>query len=194
MYGQIGSAGVRFSEVFVAPWLSAFPIAVGFFALALFAFLAAVYLAYAAPDAPLQEDFRKRALAAGAVVFVMAAVALVFGQLEAERIAIGITRTPIGILIQVATAAFAITALTALVKRRYRIARLAAGAQVSAILWGWAVAQFPFIVPETMPIASMAAPRATLVLLAVGLCVGAVILIPALRYLFRLFARPAQTV
>lgn len=192
-YALIGATGARFPDVFVAPWLSPFPFAVGFFALALFAFLAAVYLAYAAPDIALQEDFRARALVAAIIVLVIAAIALVFGQLEAERIAIGITRTPIGILVQLATAAFAITAIVALVRRRYRVARLAAGAQVSAILWGWAIAQFPFMVPETTTIAAAAAPRTTLVLLAVGLCFGAAILIPALRYLFRIFARPERT-
>jgi cytochrome d ubiquinol oxidase subunit II len=188
--GRIGEAGVSFADVFVTPWLSAFPIAVGLFALALFAFLAAVYLAYAATG-ELQEDFRRRALIAAIVVFVIAMAALIAGYADATRIAGGVSLTPIGILVQVVTAIAAITAIAALWTRRYRLARLAAGAQATAILWGWAVAQFPYVVPETMRIQDIAAPRTTLVLLSVGLAAGALILSPALRYLYRLFARPA---
>src|SRR5689334_3188358 len=47
-----------FSEVFVRPWAAAFPAAVGFFAVALFAFLAATYLTVDAQDEELREDFR----------------------------------------------------------------------------------------------------------------------------------------
>jgi cytochrome d ubiquinol oxidase subunit II len=186
---QLDSPGASFVEVFVAPWTAGFPIAVGCFALALFAFLAAVYLAYAAAG-ELQEDFRKRALGAAGSVFLMAAAALIASHLDAMRVAIGITRTPIGIVVQVVTALAALTAIWALWTRRYGLARMAAAAQTISILWGWAVAQFPYIVPETLRIQHAAAPRITLTLLAIGLAVGTAILVPALRYLYRLFATP----
>ena len=57
---------------FVSPWLAPFPFAVGFFALAQFAFLAAVYLTVEARDEALREDFRLRALASAVAVGVMA--------------------------------------------------------------------------------------------------------------------------
>jgi cytochrome d ubiquinol oxidase subunit II len=168
----------------------AFPLATGLFALALFAFLAAVYLAYAAtPD--LKEDFRRRALVAAGVVFVMAAVSVAASYMESARLATGITRTPIGVFIQLTTGTSAVTAIWALWRRNYALARIAAAAQTISIIWGWALAQFPWIIPEELRIRDAAAPTETLVLLIVGLAVGAAILIPALRYLFRLFARPA---
>jgi cytochrome d ubiquinol oxidase subunit II len=175
--------------MYTVAWLfSGFALSVGLFALALFAFLAAVYLAYGS-SGELQEDFRRRALAAALVVFIMAAVALVFSHLEAERVAIGITRTPIGIALQVATGAFAIAAIWGLWRRRYGLARIAAAAQTICIIWGWALAQFPFIIPEEVRIRDAAAPRETLVLLLIGLAIGGAVLIPALRYLFKIFAR-----
>jgi cytochrome bd ubiquinol oxidase subunit II len=192
--GRVGAAshiaaGSAWSTVFVRPWVGGFPFAVGLFALALFAFLAAVYLAYGS-SGDLQEDFRRRALGAAGVVFVMAALALVASHLEAMRIATGITRTPIGIVVQLVTAIFAITAIWALWTRRYGLARIAAAAQTISILWGWALAQFPWMIPEELRIQDAVAPRETLVLLMIGLAVGAAILIPALRYLYRLFGRP----
>ena len=195
--GRVGAANARldapaphFAEVYVAPWTTGFPIAVGCFALALFAFLAAVYLAYTATG-ELQEDFRRRALAAAGAVFVMAVAALIASHLDAMRVAFGITRTPIGIAVQIVTAFAAMTAIWALWTRRYGIARIAAAAQTISILWGWALAQFPYIVPETLRIQDAAAPRTTLVLLAAGLAIGTAILVPALRYLYRLFATPS---
>jgi cytochrome d ubiquinol oxidase subunit II len=61
-------------------------------------------------------------------------------------------------------------------------------AQVALIIWGWAFAQRPYIVPETLTIEAAAAPTVTLRLLLIALCVGTVILVPSLWYLFRVFS------
>jgi cytochrome d ubiquinol oxidase subunit II len=191
--GRLGAASRSAASggltAYLVPWLNPFAIAVGLFTLALFAFLAAVYLAYAS-SGRLQDDFRERALGAAFLVFIMAAGALAAAQMHAERIATGITRTPVGILVQLSTGGFAILAIWALWTRRYGVARVAAAAQTICIIWGWALAQFPWVIPEELRIRDAAAPRETLVLLAVGLVLGAAILIPALRYLFRLYAAP----
>ena len=177
-----GSAS--FADVYIKPWAAAFPVAIGFFALALFAFLAATYLTLDARDEDLQEDFRTRALAAAGAVFVCAAVALTLAHSSARRVALGVVGA---LLIQAATAFAAITAIAALWRRRYRIARVAAAAQVSLILWGWLIAQYPYLIPPALTIRDAAAPAVTLRLLAVGLAAGAVILLPSLRYLLRTF-------
>ena len=182
-------ASATFAEVFVKPWLSAFPIAVGAFALALFAFLAATYLTVAADTDELREAFRRRALGAAGAVFVLAATALVLAFDAAPRVARGIAGAWWSAPLHVATGICAITAIVALWRRRYRVARIAAAAQVSLILWGWALAQLPYIVPPTLTIRDAASPPTTLTLLFIGLCAGFVILIPSLRYLYRIFAR-----
>src|SRR5439155_15820722 len=71
--GAIASGTIKLENVvvvsgFLRSWLAPFPIAVGFFALSLFAFLAAVYLTVEASEDELQEDFRLRALIAGITV------------------------------------------------------------------------------------------------------------------------------
>ena len=75
--GAIASGTVRVEDGvvvngFFRSWLAVFPFAVGFFALALFAFLAAVYLTLETRDRELQEDFRLRAIVAGVVVGILA--------------------------------------------------------------------------------------------------------------------------
>jgi cytochrome bd ubiquinol oxidase subunit II len=189
--GRIGSAS--FTDVFVSPWFSLFPFVVGLFALVLFAFLAAVYLTVVAKDTALQEDFRRRALIMAGAVFVVAGLALVLSFSAAPRIASGVMGTAWSLLLHLCTATSAVTAIVALWHRSYRVARVAAAAQVSFILWGWAFSQFPFIVPTTLTIRGAAAPRLTLELLLTGLAVGALVLIPSLRYLFKTFASSSSS-
>ncbi len=99
----------------------------------------------------------------------------------------GLTSGPWAIPLHVATGAAAVTAIAALWTRRFRLARLAAGAQVSLILWGWALAQFPYLLPPDLTIAAAAAPRATLRLVLGALALGALVLIPSLAYLLWVF-------
>ena len=182
---EIGRAS--FSQVFVRPWLAPFPIAVGLFALALFAFLAAVYLTVEARDPLLREDFRRRALGAAGAVFIFAGIALVLSVRAAPRVVAGVVAAPWSLLLHLSTGAAAVLAILCLWFGAFHAARIAAAAQVSFILWGWALAQFPFIIPTTLPIRQAAAPRITLELLVIGLAAGAIILLPSLRYLFRTF-------
>lgn len=168
--------------------------AVGCFALVLFAFLAAVYLTLAAKDAEVQNDFRRRALAMAAGVFVCAAIVLVLARAAAPSIAAGVMGGRWAIALQLCTGAAALTAIMALWRRSFRFARVAAAAQVSFILWGWVLAQYPFLIPPALTIRQAAAPPVTLKLLLIGLAAGAAILIPSLRYLFKTFAAPAEKV
>ncbi len=185
--------GASFESAYLTPWLTPFSVAVGVFALALFAFLAAVYLTVEAErDTALQEDFRRRALGSAIVVFVVALVTLMLGQRAVPRLRIYLLSSPEALLFQAATATAAITAIWALIRRRYRLARVAAAAQVTLILWGWLLAQYPYVIPPTLTVTDAASPAATLRAIMVALAVGAALLFPSLAYLFGIFkADPA---
>ena len=99
----------------------------------------------------------------------------------------GLIHSPWARAFQGATAVSAVTALLALRARRYRLARVAAAAQVSLILWGWVVAQYPYLIPPDLTVANAAAPAITLKLVLGALAVGGALLIPSLYYLFRVF-------
>ncbi len=167
-------------------WLAPFPIAVGFFAAAVFAFLAATYLAVEAKG-PLQEDFRRRAIGAGVAVFVAAAVAGALSWAEAPLVFAGLTRRAFSLPLHVATAVAAVTAFVALFRRRYRLARAAAAAQVTLIVLGWGASQYPYLVVPELTLTEAAAPQATIVPVLWALAAGAVVLFPSLYLLFRVF-------
>ena len=183
-----------FVQRFVAPWANPFALAVGVLTLALFAFLAAVFLTLESHDRELCEDFRRRALGAGLAVFVTAALALLLALTgDAPLIVEGLLASGWALPLHLLTGAAAIGALAAVYYRRYRVARLAAGLQVSLIVWGWALSQYPYLLPPGFTVHSAAAPAVTLRLVAWALAAGAVVLLPSLWYLFRVFkAGPAH--
>jgi cytochrome d ubiquinol oxidase subunit II len=180
----------RFYESYVAPWLTPFGVGVGLLTLALFAFLAAVYLTVEAREPALQEDFRHRALGAAAAVFVAAFGTLGLALLGAPLMGRGLTTAPWAPALHLATGVAAVGAIWALWSHRFRLARVAAAAQVSLILWGWALAQYPYLIPPDLTIRAAAAPRITLILSLWVLGLGALVLFPSLIYLFRIF-KPA---
>lgn len=172
---------------FVRSWLAPFPFAVGFFALALFAFLAAVYLTLETDEAELQDDFRRRALAAGVMVGILALLVFLLSGSGAPSVRAGLSRSAWALPLHITTALCAVGAFWTLWRRSYRLARWCAAGQVTLILWGWALAQFPYVVEPDITINSAAAPPATLRLLLIALALGALLLFPSFYYLFRIF-------
>jgi cytochrome d ubiquinol oxidase subunit II len=184
--GQSTFAG-SFVAQYITPWLSAFGIGVGLFALALFSFLAAVYLTVEAHGTELQEDFRTRALWAAGAVFVIAFGVLALSWNGAPMVRQALMGGRWAVLFHIVTGIAAVGAIAALWTRHFRFARLAAAAQVTFILWGWAAAQYPYLLPPTLTIDASAAPTRTLVLVLWALAVGGCVLFPSLYYLFRIF-------
>ena len=184
---QRGFAAGSFVETFVAPWFGPFPVAIGLMALAIFAYLAAVYLTLEAREPALREDFRRRALVAAALVFATAFAALGVALVDAPSVARGLVRSWWSVPLQLVTGIAAVTAIAALWTRRYALARVAAAAQVALILGGWALAQHPMLVPPVLSLRDAAAPSRTLSLVLGALALGALVLFPSLWYLFRIF-------
>jgi cytochrome d ubiquinol oxidase subunit II len=173
-----------FTTVYITPWLTPFSLAVGAFTLTLFAYLAAVYLTLEARDGEERAAFRRRGLISGVVVGVMAAIVL---RLSMPEVRIALLASPWAVPLHVATGSSAVGALTFLWIERYRLARIAAASQVAFILWGWALAQYPYAIRPHLTLTEAAAPANVQILLLQVLGVGAVVLIPSLLYLFGIF-------
>ena len=131
-------------ELSVGRWILVWAsVAVGFFALALFAFLAAVYLTLETQVRELQEDFRARALVAGVAVGLLALIVFVLAEKGAPTVRAGISRSWWALGLHIFTAVFATGAFYALWTKKYRLSRICAASQVTLILLGWAFAQRP---------------------------------------------------
>ena len=58
-----------------------------------------------------------------------------------------------------------------------------------AVIWGWGVAQYPYLLPEKLTIAQGAAPSATLTGVLIVFGVAVVLVLPAIGLLFTLAQR-----
>jgi cytochrome d ubiquinol oxidase subunit II len=188
--GEIHVVSGVVTSGYFAPWLQPFPLVVGLFALALFAYLAAVFLtaeADAAGSTELTSDFRRRALLAGVAVGVVALVTFALSFSGAPRISAGLTERPWTWPLHLATAAAATTAFTALWKRRFALARFAVVAQTMLILLGWAASQYPYLLVPSHTLFNSAANPRTQQLLVIALAAGSALLFPSLYVLYRVF-------
>jgi cytochrome d ubiquinol oxidase subunit II len=182
--------GGDFASRFVLPWLHPFPILVGLFALALFAFLAAVYLTVEAPEEALQADFRRRALTAGGLSILIASVtALGTTFPELARVREKLSGAWWSWALAGVAAAVWLATFAALSARRYRASRALAVALVALVLCGWALGQYPYLISPDLTIRGAAAPDATLRPLLFALALGALVLLPSMYWLFRVFKR-----
>ncbi|MEO5753983.1 MAG: cytochrome d ubiquinol oxidase subunit II [Chthoniobacterales bacterium] len=185
--GQIRAGSTGLTTGFLAGWLSPFAWSCGVFALSLFAFLAATYLTVDTEKEPdLQEDFRARALWSGLLLGPIAAVVFLVSREGAPAMFEGLTRWWAPYLLG-ATILLGLGAIVALWQRRYRWARMAAIGEVSLILGGWSLAQYPHLIVPDITLQASRAPDATLRLLTIALCLGAVLLLPSLYFLFHIF-------
>ena len=189
-----GRAAPRPGEVvdLLAPaWLGSFPMAVGLFTLAIFAYIAAVYLILEADEPALRDDFRARAIASAVAVGGLAWAVYLLARAEAPLVFGRLDASPWGFPVRLATGGFALASLLALVRRHYHIARGCAVVQVALILWGCGLALHPYLIPPGLTITNAVAPRRTLVLLLIALAAGLVVLVPSLVALFRVFKADA---
>ena len=152
------------------------------------AYLAAVFLcadAVRTGDERLARGFRTRALVAGAVVGVVAAVGIVVVHADAPALWRGLTGH--GAPLVVLSVLAGVAGLVLLFRGRYGAARLAAGLAVAAVIWGWGVGQYPLMLPPDVMVQSAAASSTTLNAMVVTLLAGSLLLGPALFLLYRIF-------
>ena len=131
--------------------------------------------------------FRTRALVMGAVTGAVALVGIAVVNHDAPTLAHQLTHRGLPLIIGSALAGLLSMAL--LWTGRFALARVAAALAVTAVIWGWGVGQYPYLLADTLTIADAAAPDATLTATLVSLAVGALVLIPSFVLLYTLSLR-----
>ncbi|MCW2537096.1 MAG: cytochrome d ubiquinol oxidase subunit [Modestobacter sp.] len=182
-------AGIAAGDV-VTSWVNPTSVLGGVLAVLVCAYLAAVFLcgdARREGSEDLADQFRVRALGTATLTGGIGIAGLFVLRADAPLLFDGLTGRAapvVGVSVLAGVAA-----LVLLVTRRFSAARAASALAVTAILVGWAVAQYPYLLLPEVTIEEAARGRATLVAMLVALVVGAVILLPALWYLYSLFQR-----
>jgi cytochrome d ubiquinol oxidase subunit II len=171
----------------VTSWVNPTSILTGALAVAVGAFLAAVYLAADARrlgERALEEAFRVRALVSGVLAGALAIAGLLVVHHDAHRLYRGLT-VGAGLAAVIVSALAGVITLVLVEQRHFQLARATAALAVAAIVGGWAAAQRPTVLPG-LGLHRAAASDATMIALIVAVLVGGAILGPSLALLFRL--------
>jgi cytochrome d ubiquinol oxidase subunit II len=184
--GRLDPRAQGFVALYVDPWLTPFAWSVGAFSLVLFSFLSAVYLTVSGGSPAVIEAMRVRALVSGVATGALALIVYLLAG-SAPHVQTALTESAWAWPLHALTGAAAVAALWLLWTRRFWAARTAAVLQAIGILWGWALAQYPYLVRPDIRFDAAGAPRSVMVMFIWILAAGAVVLIPSLVYLFRLF-------
>jgi cytochrome d ubiquinol oxidase subunit II len=169
----------------IGSWLNPTSILVGLLAIAVCAYLAAVFLVADARrlgQADLAALFLRRATGAAVVAGVLAVVGIAVLAIDAPVLAAELTGR--GWPLVLASGVLGAAALAAITRRApFGTRPLAIGAVV-AVIWGWGVAQYPDILPRTLSLADAAAPSGSLGSLLLVFVAAAVAIAPSLALLF----------
>jgi cytochrome bd ubiquinol oxidase subunit II len=174
----------------ITSWWNPVSIVTGILAVAVCAYLAAVYLtadARRSGDESLTVAFRHRALGAGIAAGIVAAVGLAFLHADAPGLAHGLAHR--GLPLVAVSAAAGIICLALLYRRNFLAARISAAAAVTAVLWAWALAQYPHLLDPGLTISQGAATPSVLRATLISLGVGAALLVPSFTWLYVLSQR-----
>lgn len=174
-----------------ASWTGPTSIAGGIIAVLACAFLASVFLTYEAQregNQSLVKACRNRAVGCAAVTGVAVFAALAPINHDAPFLMDGLT----GIALPIVVVSFlaGLATLGLMIKERFAIARVGALLAVATVVIGWGVAQYPYMLVDSLEILDAAGARATLIALIATFAIAAVTVVPAIAYLFYLTQQP----
>jgi cytochrome bd ubiquinol oxidase subunit II len=174
----------------VTSWLNGVSILIGLLFVATCAYIAAIFLvsdARRASAEDLERYFRTRALAAAVVAGALAVAGILVLKGDASYVYGRLTSE--GLPLVIVSGLCGLGALVLLARGASRGARPLAVGAVVAVVWGWGVAQFPYLLPEKLRIDQAAAPDPTLTGVLIVFGVAVLLVIPAIALLFSLAQR-----
>ena len=171
-------------------WLNPTSIFGGVIAIGTCSFLAGTFLTADADrtgQAELADQLRARTIALGLVTGVIVLAALIPLRHDARTLSDGLLGR--GAVLVVLSAVAGLATLVLLARRQPARARYTAVGAVGSVVLGWGVAQYPWLLVDQLKIADAAGARPTLVGLLIVVGLAAVLVLPALAYLFVLTQR-----
>ncbi len=174
----------------VSSWVNPTSIFVGVLAVAICSYLAAVFLTIDARRlgrADLERYFLRRARAVAVVAGAASIAGLFVLRVDAPRLYRGLTGEALPLVaVSVACGAAVLFLLAKGARTGTRV--LAVGA-VATMVWAWGLAQFPYLLPDTLTVADGAAVASTLRAVLVVFVAAIVVVGPSLALLFVLDQR-----
>jgi len=180
-----GQAGDPWSS-----WINPTSILGGVMAVTMASYLASVYLVWDArrlSDGEMVEYFRRRSVIAAVVAGVVAAIGILVLHADARYLFGGLTSRALPLVI-VSTICGA-ASLMMLIRGAHQGARLLSALAVLTLVLAWGVAQWDYILPESLTVADAAAPSGTITAVLVATALAVVLVGPSFVLLYTLDQR-----
>jgi cytochrome bd ubiquinol oxidase subunit II len=174
----------------VDSWINPTSVLGGVLAVCVVAYLAAVYLVWDAHrlgDEQMVEYFRRRAIAAGVATGLVAAVGIFVLAADADYLFDGLTSRALPLVIL--SGVCGVATLWLLRRHQHHGARLTAIVAVAAVVVAWGVAQWDYMLPESLTVDAAAAPSGTIAAVLVATVLAVVLIVPAFALLYVLDQR-----
>jgi cytochrome d ubiquinol oxidase subunit II len=186
-----GQVPAEATQASLAAWTGAMPLLTGFLFTGACGYLAAVYLTTEAArrgDQRLVTYFTRRAQAAGIVTGALSLAAL--AELHNSNPALFGHLTGRALPLVIVTGLCGVAVIALLAARRLAGVRIIAALGVTAVIWGWGIAQYPVVLPGTgVTLTNAGAPHATFVALVVLFVAVVLIIGPSFALLLSLHGR-----
>jgi cytochrome d ubiquinol oxidase subunit II len=169
----------------VHSWINPTSVVAGVLAVAAVAYLAAVYLVWDARrlgEEDMADYFRRRAIVAAGVVGVVGFVGIFILRADARYVFDGLASR--GLPLVILSVLCGVGALVLLIRNAARGARLLAVVAVASIIIGWGVAQWPYVLPESLTFSAAASPSGALAAVLAVVVLAAIIVVPGFVLLF----------
>jgi cytochrome d ubiquinol oxidase subunit II len=193
---QIDLQATTFLSGYIFSWFNYFSVAVGLFTVALSGYLAAVYLIGEAENEKDILRFIKKARLMTIVAVVFGSLVFVAAGFESIQLARFIFGNPVSIA-AVIVASISLILQWILIRRgKKKIIRVTAALQVTMILLAVGYMHYPYFVMvksgENLSLLSLHAPAKTITDLGWALCIGSLLILPSLFYLYVSFQRKSE--
>ncbi|HET8566427.1 MAG TPA: cytochrome d ubiquinol oxidase subunit II [Solirubrobacterales bacterium] len=168
-------------------WTGPLPLLIGAMFVATSAYLAGVFLvgdARRIGDEEMERYFERRALGAAVLAGALAVAGLFALHSEARYVFDRLTSQ--GLPLVVLSLLCGAVLLAVLLRGGRRPLRPLAAGAVVAVIWGWAVAQFPYLLPTSLRIDQAAAPGPTMTIIFIVFAAAAILVLPSLGLLYTL--------
>jgi cytochrome d ubiquinol oxidase subunit II len=192
--GKIAPHATNFPDLYLAPWANGFCVSLGLFTIALFAFLAAVYLVGEAKGQDLQKVFRQKAAWANVLLIVAGAAVFHFAEADGLPLRREFFENALSRLCFILAGLLWLPFWSSLKKAGITaklIVRMIGVTIVTLVLVGWYAIQFPVAIrfsgAAALTFQAAAAPEATQRALLGALIVGSFLIFPSLLYLLKIF-------
>ena len=171
-------------------WINPTSILGGVMAVVMVAYLASVYLTWDGHrlgDDEMAEYFRKRAVVAAVVAGVVAFVGIFVLHHDAPFLYSGLTSR--GLPAVIVSALCGLGSLVLLMRHSAQLARVLAAGGVATIVLGWGMAQWDYVLPQSLTVAQAAAPSGTITAVLIATAIAVVVLGPSFALLYTLDQR-----